>query len=284
MALLKLYLKKQIMKSHYNKADIIKSLSRLPIGSGETLFIHSNIGFFGILDKITDKDTLCQIFFDALMDRVGEHGTIVVPTFTYSFPRNEVFDPNDSNHEMGMFSEWVRKHPNSHRSIDPSYSVVAIGKLSKELTANSPENSFDKESFFGCFLKVNGVVLNFNFDAGSTLLHYIERELNVPYRFDKTFDGYIRQNGKNRFVKNTIYVRFLNSEATAPCFESFSNLAHKEGFFKKQKLGRGNIGCIRATDCKNILVRTLPARPWILTKAENLGVVPDLITESYKNN
>ena len=268
------------MKSHYNKADIRKSLNRLPIGIGETLFIHSNIGFFGILDKTKDKDTLCQIFFDALMDRVGEHGTIVVPTFTYSFPRNEVFDPNDSSHEMGLFSEWVRKHPDSHRSNDPSYSVVAIGKLSKELTANSPENSFDKESFFGCFLNVNGVVLNFNFDAGSTLLHFIERELNVPYRFDKTFDGYIRQNGKELFVKNTIYVRSLNNEATAPSFESFSNLALKDGFFTKQILGRGDIGCIRAADCKKLLERTLPTRPWSLTKAEKLGVVPDIINEN----
>ena len=268
------------MKYHYNKADIKKSLSQLPIGSDETLFIHSNIGFFGILDKIKDKDTMCQIFFDALMDRLGGNGTIVVPTFTYSFPRNLIFDPSDSTHEMGIFSEWVRKHPDSHRSIDPSYSVVAIGKLSKELTVNSPENSFDKEGFFGRFLNVNGVVLNFNFDAGSTLLHYIERELNVPYRFDKTFDGYIRQNGKERFVKNTIYVRYLSSDATAPAFESFTNLAQKEGYFTKQNLGRGEIGCIRAADCKKILVRTLPTRPWILTKAEKLGIVPDLINEN----
>ena len=267
------------MRAHYNISDIRNALNCIPIHKGDTLFIHSNLGFFGFLDGVNNSDGLCQAFFDELMRVLGENGTIIVPTFTYSFPRKEIFDPFDPVREMGIFSEWIRRHPDSHRSLDPSYSVAGIGKFSEELTWNAPENSFDENSFFGRFHEADGVVLNLNFDAGSTLLHFIERQMNVPYRFDKTFEGYIRHDGNDIFAKNTIYVRYLSSDVTAPAFESFTTLAREKGLFTMQNLGRGELGCIRAIDCKKLLEDNLPDRPWMLTKAEKLGVVPKIIPE-----
>ena len=42
----------------------------------------------------------------------------------------------------------------------------------------------------------NKVFCNLNFDAGSTFVHYVERSLKVPYRFDKSFSGIFRRKGK----------------------------------------------------------------------------------------
>ena len=65
-----------------------------------TLFIHSNIGYFGKLDNLKNKDQLYK-FFDVLMDIIG-NGTIIVPTFTYSFQK-EVFDPRSFTNEWVYF-------------------------------------------------------------------------------------------------------------------------------------------------------------------------------------
>jgi aminoglycoside 3-N-acetyltransferase len=219
------------------------------------------------------------MFFDALMRRLGGNGTLVVPTFTYSFPRREVFDPAESASQMGAFAEWLRGHGDARRSRDPSYSVAAVGAQAHALTRDAPENSFAPEGFFGRFENMDGVVLNLNFDAGSTFLHYLERELQVPYRFDKTFEGHIREGGKTRLARNTIHVRYLSSDATAPVFEPFHVLAREAGQFVDASLGRGRMGCIRARDCRRLLVETLPSRPWLLTRAEALGIVPELIPE-----
>src|SRR5215470_17644167 len=108
--------------SDYSSADIKAALDKLPLGRGDIIFCHSNIGFFGRSSYGTYGD-VCEAFFDALMARLGYEGTLCVPTFTYSFQRGEVFDPDCSVSSMGVFAEWIRKHEASTRSDDPCYSV-----------------------------------------------------------------------------------------------------------------------------------------------------------------
>ena len=157
--------------------------------------------------------------------------------------------------------------PDSLRSNDPSYSVVAVGKIAKKLIENPSENSFDENSFFSRFLNCEGVILNLNFDAGSTFLHFIERQLNVSYRYDKRFKGNIILNDKSKIINNTIYVRDLNDSQAEPSFEAFTSLTREKKLFRTKLLGRGELGCIKAIDCKDMLEKTLPEQPWLLTKA-----------------
>ena len=255
------------MRSHYTKEDLIEALGRLPIESGDVLFLHSNIGYFGRPENVSSTSELCELFFYALMDRLGPNGTIVVPTFTYSYPRQEVFDIAAPVPNMGVFSDWIRAHNESRRSSDASYSVAAIGARATALTQGVPINSFGKGSFFDRFDDVNGVICNLNFDAGSTYLHYLERELEVPYRFDKTFEGMSLVEGKLQKGKSTIYVRYVSDDLTTAAFESFHHLAVREKLFLSQHLGRGQLGCIRASQCRKLLSEALPSSPNLLTRA-----------------
>lgn len=265
--------------SHYTPEDLAAALEKLPIEKGDILFLHSNIGFFGRAEGVADKESLCGMFFDALMQRMGCKGTVVVPSFTYSFPRRQTFELSLEAPEMGLFAEWIRQRPEARRSLDPSYSVAAIGDKADLLTEDAPQNSFSKAGFFGRFAHENGLILNLNFDAGSTFLHYLEREMDVPYRFDKTFEGVIRNDGMETLCENTIYVRYLSSDLTAPAFEPFHREATERGYFKTQPLGRGSFGSIRAGDCDKLLADILPQRPWFLTAADGYGVIPKLLTE-----
>jgi aminoglycoside 3-N-acetyltransferase len=256
----------------YSKADLKAALDRLPLERGDVVFCHANLGFFGRAKGVTDSHDLCEMFFDCIMERLGPNGTLCVPTFTYSFPKGEVFDWESGPSKMGAFAELVRVR--GYRSADPCYSVAVIGAKS-HIAELVSENSFDtRASFFGRLWIEEGKVLNLNFDAGSTFVHWVEREMNVPYRFDKTFTGVIRGCGNDIDVRSTIWVRYLD-DALEARFEAFDALARERGMFKTERLGRGEMGVISAADTYRLIEETLPSRPWFLTKAEVLGVTPD---------
>ena len=269
------------MAADYDRAAIARCLAGLPLAAGDVVFSHSNIGFFGRLDGAANADDVSAALAEAILARIGPGGTLVVPTFTYSFPSKQVFDVENSASKMGAFAEWVRRQPNARRSADPCYSVAALGAWAQELTQAVPENSFGPDSVFARFTRLGGKILNMNFDAGSTLIHYVERELRVPYRFDKNFHGTIREKGVERGAKSVIWVRYLSDDALAAAFEPFDSLAREQGKFVTRPLGRGAVGVISARDTFDLIRDTLPARPWFLTKAEALGVTdPKIVPEA----
>jgi aminoglycoside 3-N-acetyltransferase len=260
----------------YRYADLRFALDRLPLERGDIVFVHSNIGMFGRCEGVTSGHDLCEMFVGAITERIGPSGTLSVPAFTYSFPRGEVFATGMPAPGMGALAEYVLSHSAAHRSVDPCYSVAAMGGRAHSLVSHVPENSFDDAaSFFARFWRYGGKILNLNFDAGSTFVHHVERRLEAPYRFDKAFQGIIRRpSGVEWRAKSTIWVRYLD-DALEARFEAFDKLAREQGKFVTTKLGRGEMGVISAEDTYNLIAETLPKRPWFLTKAEAMGVEPD---------
>jgi aminoglycoside 3-N-acetyltransferase len=268
------------MPANYRPEDLRGALASLPLASGDVLFCHSNIGFFGRMEGVANTEAICEAFLEEIMSRIEPGGTLVVPTFTYSFPRGEVFDIAASRSGMGSFSEYLRRRSEALRSCDPCYSVAAVGAHAVDMTSDVSTNSFDDNSFFSRFFACGGKVLNLNFDAGSTFIHYVERKLGVPYRFDKTFSGIVRQNGVERRASSTIWVRYLSDDSLEAVFEPFDAIARAEGSFAVARLGRGEIGTISAQATADIIARTLPKRPWFLTKAEQIGIsAPRIVPE-----
>jgi aminoglycoside 3-N-acetyltransferase len=102
---------------------------------------------------------------DALLEVLGDSGTLVVPTQTRSkstsssevrqsvrrlSPRRRErflrtvpgFDPASTpSEEMGALAEAVRTHPRASRSAHPTASFAAIGRQAAELTASHPYES-----------------------------------------------------------------------------------------------------------------------------------------------
>lgn len=253
-------------KYDYSKQDIINSLKKVGINKNDNLFIHSNIGFFGLLESATVPADYYKIFKEAIFEVIGQDGTIVFPTFSYSFCKKEIFDKSSTKSVCGMLSELARLDKDALRSDDANFSVVAIGKYAKFFTDNSPEYSFGPGSFWDKFLKKEGLFCNLNFDSGSTFIHYVERSLKVDYRFDKAFDGVaIKQTNSN----NERFYHFcydLEKQAHAPEFTKFDKKAKELGLAKSANLGRGQIVSISAKDTFDLIKQELDINPSFLTK------------------
>jgi len=260
---------------HYNQAMLVDALRWLGVESGDVLFSHSNIGFLGIPEGERSQVNTMSTILTAFQNVLGPTGTLIVPTFTYSFSKGKSFDPVSTTSDCGAFTEWLRHHPGAFRSHEPNISVAAVGAQAEELTKDVPQNAYGEDSFFARFHRKGGKICNINFDAGSTFLHYVERCLQVPYRFDKTFSGNFINGGKDEQRKSTIWVRHL-VEGTAARFEPFDKLARNKNLFRTKNVGRGFLGLITSQDCFRLLEDTLPFRPWLLTEAGITGLVPEL--------
>ena len=248
----------------YTHEDITKALADVGIKRGDNLFIHSNIGFFGRLKGASTSDDFYTIYKKAIFSVIGEEGTLVVPTFTYSYCWRKEFDKNNSPGVCGFMSEKVRCDPDALRSDDANFSVAAIGKNAKFFTENAPEHSFEENSFWGRFLKTNGIICNFNFDSGSTFLHFVEKRLRVSYRYDKKFSGTTISGGT---TKEGFFYHFVcdhSKPEDMPNFEKFDQLAKRRGISRTANLGKGQIVAISARDTFNLVRDQLKSDPRFL--------------------
>ena len=250
----------------YTKEDIINSLNEVGLKKGDNIFTHSNLGFFGKLRDAESSMDYCSIFKEAILSVIGSSGTLVVPTFSYSYCNNQIYDPKNTPSVCGIFSEFIRKEQYSKRSLDANFSITSIGSKAEYFTENCSSHSFGKNSFWERFLLENGKFCNFNFDSGSTFFHYVEKILNVPYRFDKNFSGtsIINKNEiKNSFI-HFVYDKSIPSHE--PNFEKFHKKAIELKLVKTSNLGKGQIVCISAQNTLELIKIKIKSNPNFLIK------------------
>lgn len=219
---------------------------------------------------------LGQMVVDAVFDVIGEDGTFVVPTFSYSFTKGQDFDPAQTPSVCGMLTDYVMHNEHALRSHHPDFSVAAIGVRAEELTNNVPANAFGADSFFERFEKLDGKICNFNFDAGSTFVHYVERTINVPYRYDKKFYGTIIVDGVNKPSHSINFVHDLHAPMLVAAFEPFHERAVETGIATVTPVGRGNVCTLSAAGVRKIIESALVDAPFFLTVAYHENVTPDL--------
>lgn len=245
------------------KTDLVNCFDLLGIEKGDTLFCHSNMSMFFLNPQ--EPEELCQVVLETVLDYLGPSGTFVIPTFTYSHSSGQPFDKLNTPSNCGYFAEYVRNNYSNNRSSDPNVSVCAIGALESDIKSldNHP---YKKSGLFSLLEQNKAKVLNFNLDAGSTYIHYVERLFNVDYRYDKRFTGMSIIDGIEEEVESSLYVRSLDLDMSDADFSHFHKLAKASGFYKMEKIGRGLIGTISFEETKQIIKKELLLNPYFLTK------------------
>lgn len=157
---------------------IQNSLQVLGLHKGDVLLVHSSLGALG---KFPDK---AQIVTEALLNTIGDEGTLLMPALSYETVTKErpVFNQKNTPSCVGWLSEFFRNQPGVRRSLHPTHSVCALGKKSNyfidnHLSDNTPcgyYSPFRKLREIGGKILFLGCSLNAN-----TSMHGVE-ELSVP--------------------------------------------------------------------------------------------------------
>ena len=72
-------------KNEYEYNDIVYALRNVGLEKGDSVFIHSNLGFFGKMKDATVSDDYNNFFKNAIFEIIGENGTLITPTFHFHF-------------------------------------------------------------------------------------------------------------------------------------------------------------------------------------------------------
>lgn len=256
------------MKTDYTGRDIQEALQAVGICLGDDVFIHSNLGFFGMLEGCRSANDICEGFLTAIKDVVGAAGTVAVPTFSYSYCHGEVYDPYETRTGCGMLSEYVRQRFPENRTLDPNFSICGLGAHMEEYKQCNIHESFGCGSFWEVFMKNKGKIICMNFDAGSTFIHFIERKNDVPYRYNKAFNGETLKDGR---LQKDYAVHFVfEGEADAPCMERVDALCREHHIFKQVNLGKGTILAFPVQEYFTFFSDLLKRRPRVLCRKEGL--------------
>ena len=107
--------------------DLNLALRKIGLKKDDNIFCHSNLGFFGRMKDINNKNELCKIFYKNIFEIIGVKGNLIVPTFSYSYFKNENYIINSQSQIWVFFLNGLEKNKKSVRSNDPNFSISCIG-------------------------------------------------------------------------------------------------------------------------------------------------------------
>lgn len=250
----------------YTLNDLRDSLLRVGAADCEALFVHSDI-MFGNPAKGFRRNELLELLYQALEELNVPN--VIIPTFTYSFCNHEDFDVVKSKTSMGSFNEYVRKKEGRYRTHDPLLSISVPNSIKDRFEIIS-EHSLGIGSGLDILHHMENVKFLFlGADMANcfTYVHYVEKILDVPYRFDMPFSGkIIDENGNVHEQTQFIHTQCAGVQLPER-YSYFEDDLLERGLLKKCRFGDKYISCISETDAyREITQRIHNNKSYFLSK------------------
>ncbi len=229
----------------FDYSNIQSCFEKLGLKENDSVFLSTSIGMLGY-PKSKNKNkilTSSKWILEALKKIIGKKGNIFVPTYSYSFTKKvKKFDPIKTKADIGYFPNFFLKQKNIVRSFDPMMSIAGIGPDTKNILLKISNNSFGKNCALERLFKIKNlkcchIGLGVNW---LPWLHHLDWKNNVPFRFDKIFEGYVKINGKQKKTKWTYFARHLRKETTDNGYR-IGQKAKKNNLYLFSNLGKSMV-------------------------------------------
>jgi aminoglycoside 3-N-acetyltransferase len=191
-----------------------------------------HIDLIGLIRLGKSQDEMMDNFYKILMDTQEGGGNIVVPNYTYSLTKNEVFDLNSTPPTIGKVCEYLSKTGVS-RTQDGNFSYLNFSNhfFQEHLQKIESYETFGENSLIDELFESDGYLCALGCGLEFTEIHYIEKKLNVPYRFNKKFTGKIN-NGVDEYVQDNTYFCRDTSLGLRSNFDALYGDLKKEGLIE----------------------------------------------------
>lgn len=248
------------------KKDILEALEKAGVRQGQSIMVHTSLGRLGFVCGGA------QIVIEALLESVGDNGTIMMPAQSW-----KNLDPAAGVHweepeewwqairdnwpaydkditptnTMGAVAEMFRRWPGALRSNHPARSVAAYGKNAAYLTENHDlSNIFGEGSPIGKLYELDGYVLliGVGYDK-NTSLHLADARAEYPGKHLSEESSAIMLDGKR--VWKTYETLYVDGEDFVEIGEAFE----KERNVTKVSLGNGVLTFMRQRELVDFAVK-----------------------------
>ena len=195
------------------KSDIVEALKSAGLQSGDSVMVHASLGKIGYVCGGA------QAVIEALIETVGEDGTVMMPTQSWKNldPETGVhWDADEADWDrirenwpaydkaitptntMGAVAEMFRSWPGTLRSDHPARSVAARGKHAEYLTKDHDlSDIFGDASPIGKLYELDGKVLliGVGYDK-NTSIHLADVRAEYPGKRTCVEHSAVMENGK----------------------------------------------------------------------------------------
>lgn len=252
--------------SHYGQASLTQALRACGVREGDILFSHVSLGRLGIAEEGRTMEVVSQVLLGALRAAVGQSGTLLVPTYTYSIGSGALFDVQETPSAVGEFTEFFRKQPGALRSADPMLAVAGQGPRALELLTALPKTCYGDGSVYERLRRTDAKICNIGVGLYyATFRHHIEELAEVPFRFKKDFTGQVRAAGVVREERWT-YSCAPRLPCCAPLGLPLEKLCRQAGLVRAAPVGWSEVVCIGARDYFDFGLARLKEQPWLTAK------------------
>lgn len=228
----------QVGEHVYTAMDYIDCLERIGVTARDILCVHSSLLGFGrpYVSKEKFLDTIIKIFQFVL----GPRGTLIMPTFTYSFCNNEIYDVNQSPSTVGVLTEYFRKMEGVKRTKHPIFSFAVWGEQADEYIENDSVDAFGDNGVYGKLIRDNGKLLLFGAPRGYTFYYLSEERVRVDHRYFKYFQGEVKDKESSYIIEVPYYVRKLDKKSILD-EDKLSSYLKETCIQSEVKLGRASL-------------------------------------------
>lgn len=240
-----------------DSVDLVAGFKNLGINSGDTVLIRGALSAIG---KVNRND-----FLKALLESVGPEGTIVSlaftdSTFLWKAKSLEPFTLKTRSY-AGAIPNTMLSHPESHRSLHPQCSYVAIGRYAAEIVAGHGPQSPAYEPIrklinLNAKMALIGCVSS---SPGFTTTHLAEADLGHHKRavFPRIMAAspYIDENNEIR-----IYQRYDMGMCSNSYWKFYSHYV-REGLLKSAHIGAAYSIAISAKESYKLERQILNSNP-----------------------
>jgi aminopeptidase-like protein/aminoglycoside N3'-acetyltransferase len=256
-------------KAHYTKQELAITFRELGLRSGDTVFFHVCLDSLGHMEGCGNEIERDAAVYAAMRQAVGDEGTILVPTYTFSFCRQEVFDVANTPTPGGPWStspsflEYVRALPGAVRSMDPIHSVCGVGPAAASLLTGLPSTCFGPGCLHERLLESRAKICMIGVGLyESSFRHYVEEIIGVPFRFRKLFTGQIRQPDGMVIKTGWVYNVRILSENGAPDGSRLEQTAVQRSISRLATVGSGQLTVIDCDAYRELILEAISDDPW----------------------
>lgn len=271
-----------MQSGHYSKDDIISAIRQVGIVEGDIVSIQVSFGRLGLLKEGSDIQTVSRIWVEAFLEVLGDQGVLLVPTYTYSIGRRELYNPDTTPSSIGEFPEIFRTMPGVVRSLDPMLSTAGIGARAREILFDISHECYGQGSTYDNIKKLGGKICTIGVSLyWATYRHFIEYSSSVPFRYDKLFTGYVQKDNRNEH-EAWVYFAAPFIDNCAPVGLPLERKIRDTGALNIARIGRGEIQCIDAESYYRLGMEEFRQNPWLTAKGPALTTTELLQSEKTR--
>ncbi|MFX0071645.1 MAG: AAC(3) family N-acetyltransferase [Candidatus Hermodarchaeota archaeon] len=276
----------KIKSKHIELEDLITDFKKLGVEKGDILFIHSSLKRIGYV--VGGAKTV----IDALLETIGQEGTLVIPTYPLHNTmyelctmKNYVFDYKTTPTGLGTIPAEFLKYKGIYRSIHPTHSISAIGRNAKEITESHHigDKAYGENSPWAKLIEMNGKFLGIGISLGpTTQYHYVEdimgEKFPIKVKVDRIYTIKCKID-ENKYID--VKVQPLDPEVAKKRIDQKENSFIRDFYWDIFK----NIGVLKIGKIGESISWWANAREFmkVLFKLANLGITIYSTKEELKN-